>query len=615
MKTEIQYRSYPGELRTSGPSLRGYAAVFNSLSADLGGFREKIVPGAFKRSIEGGADVRALLNHDPNIILGRTTAGTLTLKEDAHGLHVIITPPNTQAARDLRETISRGDLNQMSFGFRVRKDDWETRDGEKIRTLIDLDLYDVSPVTFPAYQSTVIAARHRSNNMNSELRPLYEERARIVEQQRKLLDSGKDNGEEYNNLEVAYADVGAKIRDAEARERRQRELDLAEAELRQPQNEAIRPMPTQQRGRRPEPELAADDGPNPFKHMVVYEPGTFKRLFRAPQMTAQQRRDTGEFLSRGLVMMSDAAKSRMVNPVEIRRTLQADKDIVGGFLVQPEAFTKDLVMDLRDSLFVWDRAKIISMPYAAAVSFPVLSDTIDDANWTAELRTGSEDASMDFEKLTLSPHPLAKRVKVSETLIRRTGDWAGEIVRSELSYKFGVTLEKSFMVGTGGGQPVGLFTAAPAGGAGISTSRDVSTFNSATEIKSDCLLETVGTLRAQWRKNASWIFSRAAMNQIRRLKDGGGNYLWSPSLSAGTPDRLLSYPVFESEFCPSTMTSGLYVGLFGDLRYYFIAVALDFRVAVLSELYAETGEIGYIGRMEVDAAPVRENAFVRIQLA
>lgn len=148
------------EVRQDGdnpPVLVGYAAVFNQLSDDLYGFRERIVPGAFNASTN--SDIRALFNHDPNIILGRTTSGTLKVMEDSHGLKVEIMPPDTQVARDLITSMRRGDIDQMSFGFRTRNDLWEDDGGEAIRTLLEVDLFDVSPVTFPAYPQTDIAVR------------------------------------------------------------------------------------------------------------------------------------------------------------------------------------------------------------------------------------------------------------------------------------------------------------------------------------------------------------------------------------------------------------------------------------------------------------------------
>lgn len=148
------------EQREDGKKLiRGHAAVFNS-ETDLGWFRERIAPGAFSESI-GKDDVRALFNHDENFILGRNTAGTLTMREDERGLYVEIDPPDTQVARDLVTSIERGDISQMSFGFQTIKDSWETEENaaKDLRTLEKVKLWDVSPVTFPAYQETDVAVR------------------------------------------------------------------------------------------------------------------------------------------------------------------------------------------------------------------------------------------------------------------------------------------------------------------------------------------------------------------------------------------------------------------------------------------------------------------------
>lgn len=142
----------------------GYAAVFDSWSNDLGGFRERIAPGAFNKTLQE-ADVRGLLNHDPNYVLGRTKAETLTLAEDGKGLRVSVTPPDTQWARDLAVSIQRGDINQMSFGFRTIKDTWakgmvdEQGRALRERTLLEVALYDVSVVTFPAYPATEAGLR------------------------------------------------------------------------------------------------------------------------------------------------------------------------------------------------------------------------------------------------------------------------------------------------------------------------------------------------------------------------------------------------------------------------------------------------------------------------
>jgi HK97 family phage prohead protease len=157
------------ETREDGKrKIRGHAAVFNRLSEDLGGFREQISPGAFATAIVED-DVRALFNHDPNFVLGRNRSGTLTMSEDPDGLAVEIDPPDTQWARDLQVSIDRGDISQMSFGFRVDKggQSWAKTDQGSIRTITKARLFDVSPVTFPAYPQTDVAVRELRDWMQS----------------------------------------------------------------------------------------------------------------------------------------------------------------------------------------------------------------------------------------------------------------------------------------------------------------------------------------------------------------------------------------------------------------------------------------------------------------
>lgn len=144
--------------------LIGYASLFDTLSENLGGFREKIDRAAFRRTLEDDtADVRALMNHDTAMVLGRRQNGTLKLSTDDRGLKVAISVPDTSYGRDLVELVRRGDVSQMSFGFVVHPggDHWTTRDGERIRTVTDLQLVEVSVVAIPAYTDTTVALRSR----------------------------------------------------------------------------------------------------------------------------------------------------------------------------------------------------------------------------------------------------------------------------------------------------------------------------------------------------------------------------------------------------------------------------------------------------------------------
>lgn len=150
------------ELRVAGDGadrrMSGHAAVFNLDSEEMYGFTERVAPGAFTRTLRED-DIRALFNHDPNYVLGRNVASTLRLSEDPTGLAFEVDPPDTQWARDLAVSIGRGDITQCSFGFMTRKDEWQTIGGRTIRTLMDVQLLDVSPVTYPAYPDTDVSLR------------------------------------------------------------------------------------------------------------------------------------------------------------------------------------------------------------------------------------------------------------------------------------------------------------------------------------------------------------------------------------------------------------------------------------------------------------------------
>ena len=161
-EVERRVLTVPLELRRAADTLVGYAAKFNVRSEDLGGWVEQITPGAFDSVLQNKPDVRALLNHDPNHVLGRSTAGTLRLSADGIGLRAEMDLPDTQAARDLATSIDRGDIDQMSFGFRVGPGGalWDLDSAPAVRTVNEVaELLDVSVVTYPAYPQTEVGLR------------------------------------------------------------------------------------------------------------------------------------------------------------------------------------------------------------------------------------------------------------------------------------------------------------------------------------------------------------------------------------------------------------------------------------------------------------------------
>lgn len=163
-----EIRTFKTELRASAdgepPQISGYAAVFNSYSEDMGGWYERIAPGAFTECL-AQSDIRCLINHDMNQVLGRCKAGTLTVSEDNTGLAINCTPPDTQCSRDLQANMKCGNIDQMSFAFIPADTNWDdTYNGCPVRTITRMgQLFDVSVVTYPAYPTTSASCRSAKN--------------------------------------------------------------------------------------------------------------------------------------------------------------------------------------------------------------------------------------------------------------------------------------------------------------------------------------------------------------------------------------------------------------------------------------------------------------------
>lgn len=198
---ETRFTAEP--VTTDGGRIRGYAAVYGKLSEDLGGFREVLAPGCFDAADR--SDVKCLFNHDMNLILGRskTGRGTLRIGLDARGLWYEVDLPDTNAGRDLKVSLERGDVDQSSFGFAIKEDRWtKSADGTPLRTILKVArLFDCSPVCQPAYPDTSVAlVRLKRSGMTPTTRATrsgeslsyHEARLRLVklnERRQKLLHS------------------------------------------------------------------------------------------------------------------------------------------------------------------------------------------------------------------------------------------------------------------------------------------------------------------------------------------------------------------------------------------------------------------------------------------
>jgi len=295
----------------------------------------------------------------------------------------------------------------------------------------------------------------------------------------------------------------------------------------------------------------------------------------------------------------------------LRAALDTTTTESGGALVAPQQFVEQLIKAVDDQTFIRGLANVIQIVGTDSLGAPSLDSDPADADWTSELATGNEDSAMSFGGRELNPQPLAKRIKVSRTLLRRSAVPVEQIVMQRLAYKFGITEEKAFLTGNGANQPLGVFTASAKG---ISTARDV-TAAGATAIVGDDLINVKYSLKAQYQQTAEWIIHRDVVKVIAKLKDTTNQYIWRTGLTTGEPDRLLDRPVHMSEYAPGTVATGLYTAILGDFSNYWIAEEASFSLQRLEELYAEANQVGFIARTHIDGMPVLEEAFARLKQA
>lgn len=399
------------------------------------------------------------------------------------------------------------------------------------------------------------------------MKELLEKRANVWEQAKALIDTAEAEGRDFSAEEQAqYDKMMGEMDELAKRAKRLEEKQRLEAQMDVPVNEPIRLNPASGEGMKRKGDLMPE--------------------FRA------------------------YIKSGVMGP-ELRR-LQADVDEQGGYMLPPEQFVADLIKELDNRVFIRGLATVIPVTTSDSLGVPTLETDVKDPDWTPEVTEVVADDQMAFGKRSLTPHQLTKLVKVSMKLLRTSAIPVEGLVRERLAFKFAAAQENTFLNGNGNSKPLGVFYASANG---ISTARDVSTGNTTSAIAADNLFEVKYALKEQYRGGAQWIFHRDAVKMIAKLKDGEGQYLWRPGLAAGQPDTLLNLPINESEYAPNTFTTGKYVGILGNFRYYWIAEMFGMEIQRLNELFAQTNQIGFIGRMWCDGAPVLESAFARVKLA
>lgn len=279
---------------------------------------------------------------------------------------------------------------------------------------------------------------------------------------------------------------------------------------------------------------------------------------------------------------------RKDNTPELRNSLTIGEDTEGGYLV-PDEFERTLIEALEEENIFRSLANIIHTS-SGDRKIPI-SASKGEAGWIDE--EGAYPESDDtFDQVTIGAYKLGTMLKISEELINDSFFDLESYIAREFARRIGSKEEEAFFTGNGSGKPLGIL--ADTGGAEVGVNA-----TSSTAITADELIDLFHSLRAPYRRNAVWILNDSTIKAIRKLKDGNGNYLWQPSLTAGSPDTILSRPVKTSAFMPE-IASGIKSIAFGDFSYYWIADRQGRTFKRLGELYAPKGQVGFLGSQRVD---------------
>ncbi|WP_296561424.1 phage major capsid protein [uncultured Acetobacterium sp.] len=273
---------------------------------------------------------------------------------------------------------------------------------------------------------------------------------------------------------------------------------------------------------------------------------------------------------------------------EITNALQIGSDSEGGYLV-PDEFERTLVEGLEEENIFRTLAKVITTA-SGDRKIPVVA-TKGTASWIDE--EGAVPESDDsFGQVSISAYKLGTMLKVSEELLNDSIFNLEAYIAKEFARRIGAKEEEAFFIGDGNGKPTGIFNAT--GGA-----QDGITAASATAITVDEIMDLFYALKSPYRKNATFMLNDATVKAIRKLKDGNGNYIWQPSITAGTPDTILNRPVKTSAYVPN-IAAGAKTIAFGDFSYYWVADRQGRSFKRLNELYATTGQVGFMATQRVD---------------
>lgn len=280
----------------------------------------------------------------------------------------------------------------------------------------------------------------------------------------------------------------------------------------------------------------------------------------------------------------------------VHNVMSEGVDANGGYLV-PTEFERQIVTALDENNVIRSVANVIKT--AAERKIPVAASHVA-AQWTAENGAYTE-SNPTFAQKAIDAYKETALAKVSIELLQDSMFSVEAYLANEFGRAFGILEEEAFCVGTGTGQPTGIFNAydndAPVGG-----EINVITGTSGA-VKGDDLISLVYALKAPYRKNAKFLMKDSSVAEIRKLKDGNGVYMWQPSLQAGQPDKLLGYDLLTSAYAPEIAANALPVA-FGDFHSYWISDRSGITIQRLNELYSANGQVGFIATKRCDGKTI-----------
>lgn len=283
----------------------------------------------------------------------------------------------------------------------------------------------------------------------------------------------------------------------------------------------------------------------------------------------------------------NAMRSKAPMP-NVTNALQIGTDSEGGYLV-PDEYERTLVEALEEENVFRQMAKVIQTS-SGDRKIPVVA-TKGTASWIDE--EGAFPESDDsFGQVSIGAYKLGTMIKVSEELLNDSVFDLQSYISREFARRIGAKEEEAFFTGNGTGKPLGVLAATGGAETGVTAA-------SSTAVTADELMDLYYSLKSPYRKKSVWVLNDSTIKAIRKLKDSNGQYLWQPSLTAGTPDTILGRPVKTSAYMPA-IAAGAKTIAFGDFSYYWIADRQGRSFKRLNELFAATGQVGFLASQRVD---------------